>query len=116
MRKLILIAVLVLAGLVAGIAYVVASDDDDGERRAGALATGYSAGRIALQLDGAVVGFLHSVDCGEVSADVQRDAIVEGTKLVGDPKHIGRRGTSRARCRSTGATSTRLSRVGSRRL
>jgi hypothetical protein len=89
MRKLLLICVLVAAALAGGIAYVLATDGDGGERRAGALSTGYNTGKIALQLDGAAVGYLTSAECGQVSAEVQRDAIVEGTKLIGDPKHIG---------------------------
>jgi hypothetical protein len=87
MRKLILIAVLVAAAIAGGSVYVLASGDD-GDRRAGALAASYSTGKLALQIDGTSVAYLKSISCGAVSAEVQRTAVVEGTKLSGDPKQI----------------------------
>jgi phage tail-like protein len=86
MRKLILIAVLVVVAAGAGIAYVLASGDDT--RRAAALTRSYSTGKIMLQSDGLPLGFLKSVSCGAVSADVTREEVGE-LRAANDAKHIG---------------------------
>ena len=87
MRKLILIAVLVVAAAIGGIVYVLSGGDDS--RRTGALSgRSYATGTVVLQAEGVSLGRLKSASCGAVSADVARVAAVE-TKVPVDAKQIG---------------------------
>ena len=88
MRKLILIAVLVVAAAIGGIVYVLSGGDDS--RRTGALSgRSYATGTVVLQAEGVSFGRLKSASCGAVSADVARVAATVETKVPVDAKQIG---------------------------
>jgi phage tail-like protein len=88
-KTLVLIAGAVLAVLVGGLAYVAL--EGDGERRSAALNTtrSYTAGTVGLEVDGAGVGFVKSIEGCDVTAPVVNVAAADGTqqKQSGAPKY-----------------------------
>jgi phage tail-like protein len=91
-KTIVLSAVVVLALLAGGIAFVALGGGDDDERRTGAIAAtrSYSAGNFFLEINGTNVGALKSIDgCG---VEFETVAAVSGTdkaqtKHVGQPKY-----------------------------
>jgi phage tail-like protein len=86
-KTIVLSAVVVLALLAGGVAYVALSGDDDGLRRTGAISTTrtYTGGNYFLELNGTSVGALRSIEGCGVEAEVIQAAGAE--KMQGQPRY-----------------------------